>query len=321
MSRGEGKGGGQVQEGSGKAAAKRRNLWRAWVEWTSRSEPPAQLALVRIAIGLVVFFDLVHTRWLGIVDPLWSPAPDGYALPSGLLGSVDAQLLWWLSAAAALAVALGAGTRVACVALVILTAHGASIAEDSESGFDQALRVVLLILALSRCNAQWSVDAVIARKLGRPPPDEVPAWPRYLLMLQLVWIYFSGGQNKSGSEWGPLGHFSALANAVADPHAGRFDPGWVAPLYPLTQIATALTMAFELGAPLYLAFLYFRATRDRPGRLRRFCNRWRLSWAWLALGVTFELGLAVVLRLGDFPWGMLALYPALLLPADLKSRS
>ena len=291
--------------------------WRAWLDWTSRKEPPTQLALVRIALGLVVFFDLVQTRSLGIIDALWSPPPDGYALSSGLLGPVDAHVVWAICAVAALAVAFGAGTRVACLVLVVLTAHTASIAEDSESGFDQALRVVLVILALSRCNARWSLDAVVARKLGRPPPGEVPAWPRYLIMLQLVWIYFSGGQNKAGAEWGPFGGFSALANAVADPHAGRFDPSWVAPLYPLTQIATALTMAFELGAPLYLVFVYFRATRDRPGRLRRFCNRWRLSWAWLALGITFELGLAVLLRLGDFPWGMLALYPALLLPADL----
>ncbi len=39
---------------------------------------------------------------------------------------------------------------------------------------------------------------------------------------------------------------------------------------------------------------------------------------WIGLGVSFELGIAITLRLGDFPWGMLALFPVLLLPAELQ---
>jgi hypothetical protein len=44
----------------------------------------------------------------------------------------------------------------------------------------------------------------------------------------------------------------------------------------------------------------------------------------LALGVSFELGIAVGLRLGSFPYAMLALFPALLRPEDfqrLKTRT
>ena len=44
---------------------------------------------------------------------------------------------------------------------------------------------------------------------------DIPAWPRYLLFVQLIWVYFSGGHNKTGLEWTPSGGFTALANAVA----------------------------------------------------------------------------------------------------------
>jgi hypothetical protein len=182
-------------------------------------------------------------------------------------------------------------------------------------------RVVLVILALSRCNARWSLDAWVARRLGRPPPAEVPAWPRYLLMLQLVWIYFSGGMNKAGAEWGPFGGFTALADALTDPHVARFDPSWLAIAYPVTRVATAATMLFELGAPLYLLSYYFAATRGEPGRVRAAWNRVHARWIWLGLGISFELGIAITMRIGDFPWGMLALYPVLLLPEELQRRN
>ena len=76
-------------------------------------------------------------------------------------------------------------------------------------------------------------------------------------------------------------------------------------------------MAFELGAPLILLLTYYAATADRPGRLRRWCNRLRLRWIWIGLGAAFHLGIALTMRLGIFPAAMLALYPVLLLPEEI----
>jgi hypothetical protein len=78
-----------------------------------------------------------------------------------------------------------------------------------------------------------------------------------------------------------------------------------------------MTMLFELGSPAILLFTYYAGTADRPGRIRRWCNRLRLRWGWITLGIGFHLGIAVFLRLGPFAWGMLALYPVLLLPDEL----
>jgi hypothetical protein len=302
-------------------------IWRAWVALWDRREPATALALVRISVALVLLYDLVAIWRLDVVTALYAAPPDGYAWASGgwatrLFGTgPDAAFTLWLVATiAAACVALGLATRAACVVFVLVGAQLAYLAPDSDRGIDMLLRVIIAILALSRSHAQWSLDAWLWRRLGRPMSREVPAWPRYLIAVQLIWVYFSGGMNKSGAEWGPLGGFMALANALTDPHMARFDPSWVGHVIPLTQIATALTMGFELGAPLYLLFLYYAETADRPGRLRRFVNRYRLRWIWLGLGVSFHLGIALGLVLGIFPWGMLALYPALLLSRDLRKR-
>ena len=295
--------------------------WRAWVALMDRREPATALALVRIAASFVLICDFLWCWHIGMIDPLWSRFPDGFA--TGHAGWADslglsAFGLWALGLAALVCICAGLVARVACVVFLLVSAEQASIAPDAESAIDMLLRIVFLILALSRCSARWSLDAWIRRRIGRPMPALIPAWPRYLLMFQLCWVYFSGGQNKASHDWGPLGGFTALAQALLDPHNGRVDPDVIAMAYPLTRAATALTMVFEYTALAYLLFYYFAETRDRPGRLRTFCNRYRLRWIWFALGVSFELGIAAGLKLGAFPFGMLALFPVLLLPDELE---
>jgi len=278
-----------------------RRAWHAWVMLMDRRESPAALALVRIACAAVLLCDQLWVRHVGLVEPLWSPPPGGFAVAQAALGANGLSV----AAVAALAcVALGLFTRLACVAFVLVSAQMAGIAPDSESALDVVMRVVFLVLALSGSNARWSLDALIRRRVGRPMPELVPAWPRYLLLLQLLWMYFSSGINKTSASWGPHGGFTALANALMDPHNGRLDPGLVAAVYPLTRVATALTMVFELLAPLYLV------------ALRLGAHRWR--WIWIAFGICFQLGIAIGLRLGAFPFGMLALFPTLLVASELQ---
>ena len=301
-------------------------LGRAWIALWDRREPATALAAVRIAIAVVLLYDLTMVWRLDLIEPLWAMPPDGYATggegrwAARWLGTdaASAVALWSIAVVGLIAVATGTLTRVACVVVALVSAQLAHRAPDADRGIDDLIRVVLIVLALSRSHAVWSVDAWVLRRLGRPMPPEIPAWPRYLLFAQLIWVYFSGGHNKTGEEWGPAGGFTALANALADPHFARFDPAWVGPIYPLTRAATAATMAFELGAPLMLLFTYYAATADRPGRLRRWCNRLRLRWLWIGLGVSFHLGIALTLRLGIFPAAMLALYPVLLLPGEVE---
>jgi len=299
---------------------------RAWVALWDRREPATAQALVRIALGVVVLGDLVQIAWLGLVDAVWAPPPVG-------MGHGATQALWsvrWLGAsahtaellyaAAFVSIALftvGAATRVAAVVFVLCYAQLGFYCPDADRGIDTAVRTVMLVMVFGHGHARWSVDAWVRRRLGRPYPERVPAWPRYLLFLQLLWIYFSGGHNKTGREWGFGGGFTALANVLSDPHFARFGDGWVSVVHPLTRVATAATMAFELGAPLMILLTWWHATRDRPGRVRAWSNRLRLRWIWIAIGASFHLGIAMFMRLGIFPWGMLALYPVLFHPEEL----
>lgn len=303
------------ERGSGRVRA----AWEAWVELWDRREDAAALALVRIFVGLVLVYDLVDVWRLGLVEVLWSVPPDGLGVAyDGWGQALGPHGLWLVALLAAAGIATGTATRVSCVVFVLASAQLGHMSPNAERGIDTMLRIVAGVLALSRCHARWSVDALVRAQLGRPMPHDVPAWPRYLLLLQLVWIYFSGGVNKGGAPWFPQGGFTALANILADPHVARFDPSWLAAAMPVTRVATVVTMLFELGAPLYLVGYYAAATRARGGRWRTLAAR--LRWGWIATGVAFHLGIAIGMRLGIFPWGMLALYPVLLLPAELQLR-
>lgn len=294
-----------------------KRAWDAWVSLWDRTESPVALALVRIFVGVALLADLLRIAVLGIVGALYSAAPDGYAMPATDLARALVEhglgpAIWVIAVIAAAGVALGFATRISCVALLLATAQLAHIAPDSDRGIHVAFRIVLAILALSQSHARWSIDAWLWARLGRPFPALVPAWPRYLLLLQLLWIYFSAGIQKAGAEWGPWGGFLAVANTATDPNYARFDPAWLETFLPVTRVATAATLLFEVTAPLYLVWLYCAETADRPGRARAWINKLRLRWIWIGLGVAFHLGLAVTVSLGVFPWGMLALYPVLL---------
>ena len=301
-------------------------LLRAWVALWDRREPATAQVLVRIGVGLCLVFDLLWVRRHGLIEALWAPPPDGMAYAANRTlwavrwfgASADAaEQMWWIATVAAAAFTIGLATRVAGVVYVLVAAQLAWLHPDGDRGIDIALRAVTLVMVCASGHARWSVDAWIRRRLGRPFPALVPAWPRLLLFGQVVWIYFSSGHNKTMPEWTPAGDLSALANVLSDPHFARYSADWVPAVYPLTQIATAVTMIFEWGAPLLFLLTWYHATADRPGRVRHLCNRLHLRWVWIATGVVFHVGIAIFLRLGIFPWGMLALYPVLLHPEEL----
>ena len=309
-----------------------RSLWPRWVAFCDEREPPTLLALIRIALSLVVLVDLLTVATQGAQTWLWAPVAAGgisawdpadaplfyRLLPES---AASAQLLWFGLCTSILCVGVGFCTRAAALLHVWLSVQAALINGPADRAIDRAIRIVLLILVLSPAARIWSVDAKITTGSFRGDPAPAPAWARYLILGQLVLIYCGAGLAKGGTHWYPWGGYRALYLTLQDPILAAADFHWLAqPLpYRLTQLATAVTHLWELTTPVVLLAAYYRRTSDRPGSLRRWFNRLPVRNVYVLLGVLFHLSLALTLRLGIFPFAMLALFPAFFRPEELRA--
>lgn len=306
------------------------NAWKRWVEFWDRREAPTSLWLCRVLVSVVIAADLLQAWSVGMVPAQWAPPPDGLGwgasvepLPWAvkLFGASSSVVVWLWAAALLTTLMFGLGllTRASGIALALLLADLGRYSPDGDRGIDVLLRVAAVVLALSGSHVRWSVDAWLWRTLGKVAPTTVPAWPRYLLFAQLVWMYNSAAQHRSGSGWWPTGHFTALGTLLCDPHYARFGDDWVPSVFPLTQVATAATMTFELGSPLMLLWTWLDRSPHEGGRFGEKVRKLKVRWAWLCFGVSLHLGIALSMTLGIFSFGVLAMYPVLIHPDELSA--
>jgi hypothetical protein len=322
--------GGVERTPSGAPRAAEASLLGRWVAFWDEREPPTVLALIRIALALVVLADLVSVAAQGAVPWLWAPAAAGGvsvwdAADAPLYyrvfpaSAASAQLLWGGLVLSMLCVGAGCCTRVAALIHVCLSVQTALILAPGDRAIDRIIRIVLLILVLSPAGKVWSLDARWTTGSFRGDPANAPAWPRYLILGQLVLMYCGAGLSKGGTAWYPWGGYRALYLTLQDPILARADFTWLAQPVPYlaTRIATALTHLWELAAPLVLVVAYQRRRLDCGGRLRRLFVRLPVRNAYVVVGIFFHLSLAATLRLGIFPFAMLACFPAFFRPDEL----
>jgi hypothetical protein len=303
-----------------------------WVAFWDEREPPIALACIRIAIALVMLVDLAAIAWHGVATWLWAPPEAGGIVAWNMVDAplfyrlvpataASAQLLWLGLVLSLLCVAAGFCMRGAALSYVWLSAQAALINGPADRAIDRAVRIMMLILVLSPAAQVWSIDAWRRTGRLRGSPGPAPAWPRYLILGQLVLIYFGAGLAKGGTYWYPWGGYRALYLTLQDPILAARDFRWLAQPLPfrMTQLATAVTHLWELSAPLVLVAAYYRR---RPERARGFRRVFLLPVRnlYVALGVAFHLTLALTLRLGIFPFAMLACFPAFFRPQELERR-
>lgn len=305
--------------------------WQGWVALWGHVEHPRSMALIRICLGLCVLWDLSWVALLDLVEPLFTPHDGGGW--SGVLNRPhpgwwyqvlpvapqSAWVLWACIWGSALCWTLGLGTRLALLAFVLCSAQAAWIMPNADRGIDILIRNLCLILCCSQCGAWLSLDAL--RRTGRIWGDDraVPAWPRHLVICQLIGMYFLAGIQKFGVHWSAFGDFNALYLILQDPAIANADYGWIAsqPWLAITRLGTAVTIAWEWSTPLLLLVFWYRHTADRPGRVRAWSNLAQPHWIWAGVGVIFHIGIAATMDLGIFPFAMLATYWAFLHPDEL----
>ena len=305
---------------------------RAYVRFWGRREGAESLALIRAGIGLVILFDLAQVMRFGLVSTLWAPVEAGGLGPSTRAAplvsfyhwfgasAVSAHVLFVLMALCASGVCLGLCTRASALGLLFCSGQLEHLSPDASRGIDALLRNALAVLVCSGAGATWSLDALV-RHGKFNARAQIPAWPRYLLIAQLIVLYFWAGMLKQGPEWTRLGGYSALFRVLSAPDYARnaFTPAQLLAAYPVLQLATFVTLVFERSAALLPLLLWWRRNPARGGVPGRIARHGRLLELWVTTGVLFHLSLAALTKLGIFPWGCLALYPALVRPRTLRS--
>ena len=298
--------------------------WRSWVALMSRRERATSLAAVRIAVGLCTLATLAIAAADGMVDVLWVEGRlDGL---SGnwffeLFGGPRPAVTWglfWVAIACATLVVIGLGARPAAIVCSLCFGALVSSQPDTSGGADALITNALWLLALSRCDETLSIWCRIRR--GQfTSAREVTAWPRYLLIAQLVVLYFAAGVQKTAVEWTPGGGYLALHYVFQDPTWIRFADDAFVWASPLTRIGTAITWHWEHLAPVLLLYFYCAHTAERGGRLRRWVTRFDLRKPWAAIGVILHLGIFAFLDVGVFSLIAVSYYLALWRPGEIES--
>ncbi len=302
--------------------------WDRWVGLFRRTELGESLAAFRVACGFCVLLTVGAVVCADLVQAVWTDVADGGFRRLGAqtwliraLGGPTTQVVWGVVVAtllAGVALVVGFGGRLSALAAAQGVWALVSINPLAGGAYDPLLCNALWLLVLSRSTATLSLDCRL--KHGAWVRDvKVPAWPRYLIIFQLVVMYASTAMQKLSVHWTPFGGYSALYYILQQPSWQRFDMGWAAYVYPLTQAGTALTWVWELTAPLLLVAMYYRATRSRTGRLRAAFARFDLRKPFALIGVTMHLLTWILMAVGPFTWITLSYYLCLFHPGELRA--
>lgn len=298
-------------------------MWARFVALMARREAGTTLALFRAAVGLILLYEVADLWLTGAWDLLLVPLDEGgiddlrgsHWLVR-LLGGPTAATLRWLGvlvATGATLVAVGLGTRVAALvtlfsAQALLYAH-----PGSGGGHDRMLIIALGYLVLARSDTTLSA-ACRLRTGNWTCEDLVPAWPRLLMVYQLVLIYTATGLSKLGAEWWPHGDYLAVYRAMLHPWFARGDHAWVAWIAPLLQLGAAVTVPFEVG---WLLVLFWLSWRHRTTGLRARIGRLPVREVWVTMGIVLHGTLWAMLDLGPFSAITIAWYLNLYAPEEL----
>jgi hypothetical protein len=234
------------------------------------------LVLYRIGFGTLLFTEAIHR--LSYTTELFSS--EGFhlpAIPVPIPGPAGAFWLVVASGISALALAVGARSRIAAVVTALTWAWLYCIDQINERALHSIVIMVAVLLAISDSGTMWSLDA---KRLG----TRVTAWatPLRLLQLQFAQIYFFAGVGKLYSEgWveGEVLHRS-MSSRWATP-LGL----WVAHAMP-----TVGWRALGLSTILY-----------------EMVGTWLLFVPWarryvIAVGFGFHIGIELCLHVGWLGW-------------------
>ncbi len=302
-------------------------LWTNYVRLLKRKETAEAMAVFRIAVGLIVLYTLAMAVFTDSAVPIWvdraaggiHPRTDANWLVQALGGATQPVVGGLVAVGLVSAITLTIGVFSRTSALLCLQACIAlfSLNGTAGGGHDRVIQNALWLLVLSGAGASLSVDAW--RKTGAwRTATLIPSWPRWLVVVQLCWIYGATGLQKLGPSWFPWGKYLAVYYALLTPSWARYDLSAVAYIAPLTQIGTAVTWLWEVSFPLVGVWLWVRHTEPTGAGWRARLLRFDLRVPYACIGLTMHAVLFVLMELGPFSLITVSLYFALWHPDEWR---
>jgi hypothetical protein len=143
----------------------------------------------------------------------------------------------------------------------------------------------------------------------------VPAFPRYLMVFQVIVLYFMAGYLKTTGWSYP---YEAVYRSLLRPTCVRWETGLVGYLYPLTQLGTVVTWWWEVS--FFIMGLWFLARRGVLGaRWTARAVRRDLRIPYLGIGLIMHGSLLLMLNIGSFVVFTLCFYLAFVEPEEWSS--
>jgi len=296
---GQGRGRG-IPEGEGRSDSE-PGWFAAWVSawdrfWFTPADP-LPLAIVRILAGTLLAWSCVV--WLMDVDAFFGP--HGW-LRDGDVGRMNDQPWQWswffafssptavralvlVTLVAAACLALGLATPVAAWVALIGFLSAVNRTPLTVFGFDDALGMLLIPVAIGPAGAVLSLD----RRLGIATSGDRPSVSANIalriLQVHLCVVYFFSGIAKLlGASWW---EGTALWGAAANSRYRTLDLTWLARHPLLVNLLTLGTVFWEVS---YAALVWPRLTR-------------RLA---IAMGIFVHLGIGLAMGMKEFALAMIA---------------
>jgi len=117
--------------------------------------------------------------------------------------------LLWTALVSGICVMLGLCSRVSTFICLIAYINIHRLNGETSGSSDIVITNALWLLFLARSGATLSVDAWFKHRKFITD-TLIPAWPRYLIIVQLVAIYCTTGVQKVSIYWLPFGDWAAL---------------------------------------------------------------------------------------------------------------
>lgn len=292
-------------------------------------ETATSVALFRILLSFGLLLGLTLIAQAEALSAIWYPQQDGGIFPLTsrhwiftILGGVNSGSVYalyslaWVTGAMCLVGFGGRATILVCQQVVVALR---TLNPNATGGYDSLIVMGLLLLLFTRPTETLSVDCLLLR--GRwTSAKRISAWPRALIVFQVLFMYSMTGLQKIGYAWTPMGDYLALHYILNDPTWLRYDLATLpVATHRLLQLGTAVTWHWEQCSLLLLLHWYYRCTQAGPRWLSRwFCN-FDLRKAWATIGVTMHAGILALLDVGPFSFVSLAYYACLWSPREWQA--